>query len=182
MMYDPGKIIIRRVQDKVARTIIGCQLGRKSAPKAPSVDDEMIFRAVLLQSVVHELHVLQHGGFTASTGTLPESPVIDQHHIIVVPVEIPGVTRPTLDRTTVAMKIEDQPGGIRSVKMQPVDAHTGFHIKEQFAEWNIVFESEILRQLLRLEDETLLHKVHYDHHQGVSDEEPPPAQIRPHDE
>lgn len=135
--------IIRGIQDQVAGGIIGSQFGGKTTAHAAAVNDQMVFGIGLFQGVVYELHIGQHLFFRALAGTLAEAPVIDQHHIIIEPVKIAGIFGPTLDAAGIAVKVEDQSFRVRPVKMQAIDAHTGFGVKKKFGKRGIVTEFKI---------------------------------------
>jgi len=124
------EIIIGRVEDKVTGTIIRSYLRSKPTANASAVHDDMVFGAMVCQRFVNELHVIQHFFFASFACTLAESAIVDQHHIVVVTVEIPGVFCPALDASRISMKIKNQSGGVRPVKMQPIDPYPRLYIKK----------------------------------------------------
>ena len=60
------------------------------------------------------------------------------------------------------MEVKYESEWIVDMEMQPVDAHTFLHIKEQLFKRNIIFILKILAELLRLEDDLLLDKIYND--------------------
>lgn len=160
-----GEIIVWRIQDEVARGVLGGEFGGEAAAQASAIDDDLGFRIIFLQGIIHVLHITQHGIFAALAGAFPKPPVVYQHHIIIIPVEIPGIFGPALDAAGVAMEIEDHPMRIIAVEMEAVDADARLYVKEQFAKGDIIHVLEILGELFRFEDEFLLYQV-ADHHEG----------------
>ncbi len=154
-----SEIIIRRIQDKIARMVVAGNAGSKAAADAAPIYDDMIFGVLLYKRLIHELHIAQHFPFAALAGAFPEAAIIHQHHVVVIPVKILGILCPSFDAAGIAMEIKDKAGRCFAVKMQPVDAHPGLYIKEVFAKRNIIPELEIPFQLLWLEDEALLQEI-----------------------
>ena len=153
------EIIIRTVQDQVVGIVIRGNTGGKTAADTPAIDDHVLIRTLCQEGLIDELDIIQHGRFPPAARTLAESPVVYQHHIIIIPVKIPGIFGPSFYTTCIAMKIKDQPCGGRPEKMQSIDPHTRLYIEKQFFKRDIVFVLEAGRQLLRLEDKFLLYKI-----------------------
>src|SRR5690606_9151078 len=88
-----------------------------------------------------------------------KTPVIDQHYIVVVTIEIPGIFCPPLNTAGVTVKIQDKPRGIFPVKVQAVDTDTWLDVEKVFPERYIIFKLEIFLQFLGLENKFLLQQV-----------------------
>lgn len=125
-----------------SETIIGCieyqvpgrvftgQLGGKATAKAPSIYDDMVFMILGIQSSIYILHIAKHVLLTFFPGAFPKSTVVNQNHIIFIPVEILGIPGPAFDTSCITVKIKDKPIWLLYIKMQSVDPHTFFHIKK----------------------------------------------------
>lgn len=155
----PEETEIRCIENQVTGMIIRSQFGGKTTAQTPAVNNQMIFRVLLFQPVIYKLHIIQHFLFTPGPGTFAKPPVIHQHHIIIIPVKIFGITRPSLYTAAVAVKIQYQSAGILPVKMEPVDPYARLYIKKILPEGNIIPEQEVLLQFLRFEDEYFLEKI-----------------------
>ncbi len=142
-LHDFHEIIVGGVEDKVTRPVVCRKFGSKPAPDAASIYDQVMFVIGFAEPVVNELHIGHHLPFASLAGTLAKSAVINEDHVIVMPVKIAGIFSPTLYAPGVAVKVKDQAGRGRPMKMQPVDPYAGFDIKEIFAEGNVVGEFEI---------------------------------------
>ncbi len=165
------KAEVRGVQDQVAWLVIAGKLAGKSAAQASSVNDEVMLGEFCEQVIVNKLHIGDHVFLIPLAGAFAETPVIHQHHIIIIAVKIPGIFCPALYAAAVAVKIKDESQRVLHFKMQPVDTYPRLHIKEQFFKRCIVFVNKILFQFLRLEDQLLLQKVckQGKHHDAADD-------------
>lgn len=143
---------IRRIQYQVARLIICCKLGGKAAAEAAAVYDHVVLCMAFQQLLIYMLHIRQHFLLAAFARAFPEAAVIYQHHIILVPVKIPCILRPSFNAFGIAMQVQHQAFGLIAIKMQSVDAYSRRHIKKQFFKRDIIFVCKILRQFLRLEN------------------------------
>ena len=170
---DTQEIEIRCVQNEIARIIVGCQFGRETTAHAPAIHDQVIFLVLFLQPVVHELHIIEHILLTAFSGTLAEATVIHQYHIIIISVKIARISRPSFDAAGVAMEIKDEAFRVVAKKMQPIDPYARLNIEEIFPERDIIFECEILLQLLRFEYQLLLQQICQDGEEGDGAEDIP---------
>lgn len=165
--------VIGGVQDQVTGLVIAGQFGGETTSHAPAIHDEMVLRVLIPEAVIYKLHIPQHFLFAPLAGTLSETPVIHEHHIIVITVKIPCVTGPALDAAGIAVKIQDQAFGILPVKMKGIDADPGFDIKKILPEGGVIPELEILPEFLRLENEFFLQKIGQDGKSGDADDDIP---------
>lgn len=154
-----AETVIRCIEDQETRVVIAGEFGGKAAADTAAIHDHVVFGILFFQRIVNELHVAEHVFFTALAGAFAESAVIYQHHIIIVPVEITGIFGPAFYAAGVAMKIKDKPMRRFTEKVKTVYTYTGFHIKEIFAEWDIIHETEILFKPFGLEYKTFLQEV-----------------------
>lgn len=138
------KTEIRCIQNQVAGFVIAGELTGKAAAQASSVHDQVVFRETGEQVVVYKLHVVQHCFFIALAGAFAKTPVIHQHHIIIIPVKIFGITGPALDAAGIAVKVKDETFGIFPEKMKAVDPDPRFNIKKVLPEGYIIFENKVL--------------------------------------
>lgn len=161
-----AEVVVGRIQDKVAGTVVRGHLYGKAASEAASVHDKMVFGILGGQGFVNELHIVQHFLFTPLPGAFTKAAVVHQHHVVIVAVKIAGIFCPALDASRVAVEIEDQSFRLRAVKVQAVDAYAWLHVKVHFAERGIVAELEFLRQLFRLENEVILQEINSKGKQG----------------
>lgn len=118
-----------------------------------------MFGIGLEKTVVNILHVTQHILLVSFAGTLSKSPVVNQYHVIIIPVKIPGIPRPSLNASCIAVEIEYQAGWLVTVKMQTVDPDAWFDIKKVFFKRNVIPELEIRVQSFRFEDKLLLQEI-----------------------
>lgn len=165
--------VIGRIQDQVAGIVITGEFGGETASHTAAINDQVIFRVLIFQAVINELHVSQHFLFTSFAGAFPEAPVIHQHHIIIIAVKIPCITGPALYAAGIAMKIEDEPLGFFPVKMQSVDPHPRFNIKEVFPERGVIPELKILPEFLGFENEFFLQEIGQYRETGDADDDIP---------
>ena len=68
-------------------------------------------------NILFKLRIGNHSWVDFKIITFTKSPVINQYHIIIVPVKITGIFCPTLYAAGISMKIKDQPFGIFPEKM-----------------------------------------------------------------
>jgi len=153
------EIVVRAVQDQVTGIIVRGDLGREAAANAASVQEKAVGRALFQQRVIDELDISQHGCLAPAARAFAEAAVVHQDDVIVQPVKIPCVFRPSLDAAGIAVEIKDQPCGVGTIKMQPVDAYPFGDIEEELLEWDVILVQEIGRQLFRLEDELVLYEI-----------------------
>lgn len=153
------KTVIGSVEDEVARFVVGGKLCSETTAQASAIQDHVMFRILFTQRGIHELHVPEHILLRALPGALAEATVIYQHHIIVVPVEILCIPRPSLDAPGIPMEVQDEACRLLTEEMQGIDADPRLHIEEIFPEWRIILELKVGLQLLRLEYEFLLEEI-----------------------
>ena len=165
--------VVRTVEDQVTGLVVRSDLCGKSTADTAAIKDKIVFRTLLLERVIYELHIGQHLFFASFTGAFSKAPVIHHHHIIIVAVEVAGIFGPALDAAGISVEIENNAFGVFPVKMEAVDPYAGLDIEEELFEGNIVFELEIGRQPFRFEDEFILNEKSNDAECGNSDDNIP---------
>lgn len=153
------KTVVRRIKDQVARVIRSGQLRGYPAADASPVNKYMLLAESFPEPVVHELRIMDQVLLAPLARTLSKAAVIDQDHIIFIPVKITRILRPTLDAPAIAMKIKYKALGRGSEKMKAVDPHTGCGIEEKFFKGIIIGKPEIGSQFFGFKDEFFLQEI-----------------------
>ena len=104
----------------------------------------MVFRIFFQQTSINILHVAQHILFVSFTRAFSKTAIIDQYHIIIIAIKIPGIFGPSFYASRVTMKVEDETSGLFAIKMEPIYSNTRLYIKKIFFEWDIILELKIL--------------------------------------
>lgn len=125
-----AKVVVRRVEYEVTGFVVGGYFAGKAAADAPAIYDNMVLGVIFQEGFVYELHVGQHFFLTAFAGAFTKAPVVDHHHIVIVPVEVAGIFGPALDAAGIAVEVKNKSLGLLAVEVQPVDAYAGRYIKE----------------------------------------------------
>lgn len=143
-LNDFQETVIGSIKYQVSGFVLGGKFGGEATTNATAIDDDVMFWIFLYKAVVDKLHVAQHIFLTSFAGAFSKATVIDKYNIIVVAVKITRIFCPAFYTSRIAMKIQDQSCGLIPEKVQAVNPYAGFHIKEVFPEWNVVFKLEIL--------------------------------------
>ena len=108
---------------------------------------------------IYKLHVIEHSGFSSFPGAFTKATVIYQDHVIIITVEIPGISCPSLYASRIPMKVKYQAAGFFPEKMKAIDAHSRRHVKIQFPERNVILELKIGMELFRFENKQVLEEI-----------------------
>lgn len=154
--------VIRRIEDKVARVVVGREPRREAAAHASSIQQYVVFGVLDFQLVVDVLHIGQHIFLRPLARALAETTVVYQQYIIIIPEKILCIFCPSLDAARIAVEVQDESFRCFTHKMQRIDANARRRVEEEFGERTIIFELEISFQLLRLENKPLLQKIRSD--------------------
>jgi hypothetical protein len=154
-----GKTIIGGFENEVAGLVVGGDFGGKAAADAAPVDEYIMLRVLGEQLVVDKLHIAHDVMFAAFAGAFAKAAIIDQHHIVIIPVKIAGIFGPSFYAAGIAVEVKDQSFGMFPVKMQAIDANAGADIEKQFFEGNIVFKQEVLAEFFGLKNKPVLYEI-----------------------
>lgn len=154
-----SETVIRSIQYQVAGCIVRCQFGCKATAHAAAINEDVVLGESFAKRFVHVLHIVQHILLRTLAGTLAKAAIVNQYHVIIITIEITRIFRPSFDAAGIAMQVKDQSFGCFTIKVQAIDAYTGFWLKEQFFEGNIVFEPEIAGKFFRFEDQSFLYQI-----------------------
>ncbi len=90
----------------------------------------MLFRIAGGQVLIYNLHIIQNVLFGSLARTFSKSPVVNQNHVVLIPVKIPGIFAPAFNAAGITMKIKYESLGFVHIKMNPVDSYSRFRIKK----------------------------------------------------
>jgi len=144
------------IQDEVSRMVVGSEFGGKATTQTSSVYDQVIFAVSRFESVVNELHVIQHVGFAPLAGAFSKTSVIDQYNVVIVSIEIARVFGPSFDASGISVEVQHQSFWVGAMKMQSINANPRLYIEEILPERGIVLEYKIGTESFRLEEKFLL--------------------------
>lgn len=137
------EVVVGGVENEVAGLVVRGYFAGEAATNAAAVHDDMVFGVIFGKGLVDKLHISQHFLFAAPARAFAEAAIVDHNHIVIVPVEIPGIFGPSFNTTGIAMKIKNESLGFIAVEMKSVDAYAGGYVEEQFMKGHIEAEFEI---------------------------------------
>ena len=74
--YDPEKVEIRSIEDKIAGTIVTSQFTGKATAHTTAIYYQVIFGIFFFEFIIYKLHITQHFLFTSFAGAFTKTPVI----------------------------------------------------------------------------------------------------------
>jgi len=155
-----AEVVIRGIQYQKTRTVVRSYLGGKATSQAAAIYYQVVFAIFFGQAFIYILHVVEHLFFVALAGAFAKTPVVYQHHIIIVPVKIAGVLGPAFNAAGIAMKIKHQAFRLFAIEMQAVDSYTWVGVEVDLFKRNVILELEVGVELFRAEDKELLQEIH----------------------
>ncbi len=166
--YRFPEIIIGGIEYQVTWFVVAGDFGCKTAAEASSIHNDMMFAVLHRKGIINKLHIFQHHGLTPFAGAFAKTPVVYQHHIIIIPEKILCILCPAFYTPAVSMKIKNQSKWIFHSEVKPVDTNSLLNIEKQFLKGCIVFVNKILPEFFRFKDEFFLHQVNHRHHNNIA--------------
>ena len=106
------KTVIGRVQDEHPGPVPTRDPGGDPAAQGAAVNNDLLFRVMFAQPLIHGLGVVIQSGLRTPAATFAKSPVIDHKKIIAFAQKVPGEFRPSLDTAGIALEIEHYALGV----------------------------------------------------------------------